>query len=159
MTMPSPPKSDATPRSEARHVLAVAAGFVVFAVGIALIYWISGFVLGSSDTQDYRNWIAFILIWVVGSGLISIVGEEVARAIEPRFNLTALVVLWVLALVVVFGVILIGASLMPVTPTRLILAIITALIGTFIGILMSVKQMRAPRKASAQAPAGGKPRT
>jgi hypothetical protein len=133
-TAPEPAK----PAAEARGVLALIAGAVAFYVCIAVVALITDRLLPSFVNSDSTISGTYIVAWILGAGISSAVGVEVAKWILPAFNRIGFIVLAVLPIALyVVGLLAFGGQL----SLGQLEASICALIGTIIGLGMTLRDL------------------
>jgi peptidoglycan/LPS O-acetylase OafA/YrhL len=146
MSSPSPQQNASASDSAAtgkgsKRGLAVAAGFVVFFVGMIVVSWLLDLLLNT------RNGPVFTLtngvLWVIGAGIVTFLAGEAARRIEPHFSLGTLIAVCVAALLAATLFSAYGLASSGDT-SRALGALLVQTIGTCVGIWISARQLRKP---------------
>jgi hypothetical protein len=135
MPSPAPPQ---TPASEGRQVLAVVAGIVVFYALIVVVTLITDWLLPGMTSSDGTISGPFIVAWIIGAGLASGIGVEVAKWIAPRFNRVAFVLLAIVPIALYAVAVFVFANRLSLLEVE---ASICALIGTAVGLGITFKDL------------------
>jgi hypothetical protein len=137
VSMPTPAPQQ-TPASEGRQVLAVVAGIVVFYALIVVVTLIADRLLPASTEADGTISGSFIMAWILGAGIASAVGVEVAKWIAPRFNRVAFILLAIVPIALYAVAVFVFADRLSMLQLE---ASICALIGTAVGLGIVFKDL------------------
>ena len=121
---------------EARQVLAVVVGAIVFYLCLGVVILVTDWALSALTNSDGTISGSYIVAWVLGAGLSSSLGVEAAKLVAATFNRIGLIVLMIVPIVVFAIVTYLQAAIFS---THTIYAVLCALAGTAFGLGMTIR--------------------